>query len=161
MEALEDRTLFSVNTGLIFKGLDANVESGTVEPPDPIAAAGPTAIVEEVNSHIVFYNKAGQLLNMDHPPQGLPSGEPHTVHPDQLAEPKPHDGAEPRRQRQRAVETCQSLGDAAEGDQTDAMAAPVFAVARRRGQRRLDLRERCCLVLKVRRCRHQFQVRNP
>ena len=59
-----------VSTGINFKGLDANVESGTVEPPDPIAAAGPTAIVEEVNSHIAFYSKStGQLL-VD-PPQGL------------------------------------------------------------------------------------------
>src|SRR5207249_549718 len=69
LEALEDRTLFNVNTGLTFQGLDANVESGTVEPPDPIAAAGPTAIVELVNSHIAFYSKStGQLLA---PPQGL------------------------------------------------------------------------------------------
>jgi hypothetical protein len=64
LEALEDRTLFSVHVLSSFKGLDTNNAGGFVEPPDPIAAAGPTAIVEEVNSNIAFYAKAtGHLLS--------------------------------------------------------------------------------------------------
>src|SRR5207245_309024 len=47
-----------VKLGPNFAGLDTNDAGGIVEPPDPIAAAGPTAVVEVVNSNIAFYNKA-------------------------------------------------------------------------------------------------------
>jgi hypothetical protein len=40
-----------------FKGLDTNDAGGAVEPPDPIAAAGPTTIGEVVNSNVEFYSK--------------------------------------------------------------------------------------------------------
>src|SRR5439155_24043186 len=63
VEALEDRTLLSVNLQKNFLGLNTNDAGGFVEPPDPIAAAGPTAIVEFVNSNIAFYNKSGRLLS--------------------------------------------------------------------------------------------------
>src|SRR5438128_2561984 len=70
LEALEDRTLFSVNLlspSAIFKGLDTNVAGGFVEPPDPIAAAGPMTVIEEVNSNIAIYNKVNgrQIASTD------------------------------------------------------------------------------------------------
>ncbi|HEV2946390.1 MAG TPA: Ig-like domain-containing protein, partial [Gemmataceae bacterium] len=67
LETLEDRTLFSVNVLSRLKGLDTNAAGGIVEPPDPIAAAGPTAVVEEVNSNIAYYDKAtgNQLFTQD------------------------------------------------------------------------------------------------
>src|SRR5260370_7065519 len=58
VETLEDRTLFSINVLSNFKGLDTTDAGGVVEPPDPIAAAGPTAVVEILNSNIPFYYKA-------------------------------------------------------------------------------------------------------
>ena len=66
LETLEDRTLFSVNLLSNFKSLDTNDAGGIVEPPDPIAAAGPTPVVEVVNSNIAFYNKTTGALG-DHP----------------------------------------------------------------------------------------------
>src|SRR5262249_36502078 len=42
----------TVSTGLGFAGLNTNDAGGIIEPPDTIAAAGPTAIVELVNSNI-------------------------------------------------------------------------------------------------------------
>jgi hypothetical protein len=57
VETLEDRTLLSINVHSNFKGLDTNDAGGIVEPPDPIAAAGPTAVIEIVNSNIAFYDK--------------------------------------------------------------------------------------------------------
>src|SRR5437588_1789420 len=64
LEALEDRTLFSVNVLSSFKGLNTNDAGGFVEPPDPIAAAGPSVIIEEVNSNIAIYSKAdGHLIS--------------------------------------------------------------------------------------------------
>ena len=41
-----------------FAGLNTNDAGGIIEPPDTIAAAGPTAVVEIVNSNIAYYNKA-------------------------------------------------------------------------------------------------------
>jgi autotransporter-associated beta strand protein len=58
VEALEDRALLSVNLQLGFVGLNTNDAGGIIEPPDTIAAAGPTAVVELVNSNIAFYKKA-------------------------------------------------------------------------------------------------------
>src|SRR5207245_1709488 len=55
-----------VKLGLNFAGLDTNNAGGIVEPPDPIAAAGPTAIVEIINSNIAFYDKAsGRSLSSE------------------------------------------------------------------------------------------------
>src|SRR6266481_2287665 len=66
VETLEDRTLLSINVHSNFKGLDTNDAGGIVEPPDPIAAAGPTAVVEIVNSNIAFYDKAtGKSLSSE------------------------------------------------------------------------------------------------
>jgi hypothetical protein len=58
VEFLENRTLLSVNLTLGFAGLNTNDAGGIIEPPDTIAAAGPTAIVELVNSNIAFYSKS-------------------------------------------------------------------------------------------------------
>jgi hypothetical protein len=52
LTALEDRYLLSVNVGTSFPGLDRKHDGlfpSLNEPPDTIAAAGPTAIVEAVN----------------------------------------------------------------------------------------------------------------
>ncbi len=57
LEALEDRTLLSVHVINSFKGLDTHDAGGFIEPPDPITAAGPTAVVEIVNSNIAYYDK--------------------------------------------------------------------------------------------------------
>jgi hypothetical protein len=40
-----------------FAGLNTNDAGGVIEPPDTIAAAGPSAVVEIVNSNIAYYNK--------------------------------------------------------------------------------------------------------
>jgi hypothetical protein len=48
----------TVHVGLNFKGLDTNDAGGIIEPPDPIAAAGPNYIGDIVNSNIAFYNKS-------------------------------------------------------------------------------------------------------
>ena len=67
LEVLEDRTLFSVNLLSSFAGLNTNDAGSNIEPPDPIAAAGPTAIVEMVNSNIAYYDKTtgSQLFTED------------------------------------------------------------------------------------------------
>src|SRR5437899_12740622 len=67
VETLEERTLFSINVLSNFKSFDTNDAGGIVEPPDPIAAAGPTAVVEEVNSNIAYYDKSSgkQLFSQD------------------------------------------------------------------------------------------------
>src|SRR6266446_2450358 len=55
-----------VSTHASFPGLNTNDAGGIVEPPDPIAAAGPTAIVEVVNSNIAFYDKTtGKSLSSE------------------------------------------------------------------------------------------------
>ena len=41
-----------VSTGVSFHGLNTNDAGGFIEPPDPIAAAGPSVIIEEVNSNL-------------------------------------------------------------------------------------------------------------
>jgi hypothetical protein len=55
--ALEERTLPSVSLISNFKGLDAHDAGSIIEPPDTIAAAGPTDVVEVVNSNIAVYTK--------------------------------------------------------------------------------------------------------
>src|SRR5437899_4195868 len=57
VETLEERTLFSINVHSNFKGLDTNDAGGVVVPADPIAADGPTAVVDIVNANIAFYDK--------------------------------------------------------------------------------------------------------
>ena len=56
-----------VSTGASFAGLNTNDAGSNIEPPDPIAAAGPTAIVEMVNSNIAYYDKTtgSQLFTED------------------------------------------------------------------------------------------------
>jgi autotransporter-associated beta strand protein len=58
VECLEDRRLLTVNLQLGLAGLNTNDAGGIIEPPDTIAAAGPTAVVELVNSNIAFYSKS-------------------------------------------------------------------------------------------------------
>src|SRR5947207_208597 len=53
---LEDRCLPAVSLGTQFLGLDSGQASGT--PPDTIVAAGPTHIVEAINSSLAFFNKS-------------------------------------------------------------------------------------------------------
>jgi autotransporter-associated beta strand protein len=63
VESLEDRTLLSVSLLSNFKGLDTFDAGSIIEPPDTIAAAGPSTVVEMVNSNIAFYDKtSGQSL---------------------------------------------------------------------------------------------------
>ena len=54
---LEDRLVPSVTVTSAFRGLDTNDAGGIVEPPDTIAAASPTHVVEIVNSNIAYYDK--------------------------------------------------------------------------------------------------------
>jgi autotransporter-associated beta strand protein len=58
VESLEDRRLLSVTLQLGFAGLNTNDAGGIIEPPDTIAAAGPSAVVELVNSNIAYYRKS-------------------------------------------------------------------------------------------------------
>jgi hypothetical protein len=63
LEVLEDRALPSVVLGLGIDGTNyQNAMSGSV-PPDTIAAAGPTHVMELVNSAIAIYTKAGTLVS--------------------------------------------------------------------------------------------------
>jgi hypothetical protein len=55
---LEDRVLLNVTPLSGFKGLDTNDAGAVIEPPDTIAAAGPSTVVEIVNSNIAYYSKA-------------------------------------------------------------------------------------------------------
>jgi hypothetical protein len=57
LESLEKRELLRVSVSLGFAGLNTNDAGGIIEPPDTIAAAGPTAVVELVNSNIAYYSK--------------------------------------------------------------------------------------------------------
>jgi fibronectin type 3 domain-containing protein len=61
VEQLEDRTLLTASISLNFPGMNINDTSGGT-PPDTIAAAGPTAVVEAVNTAVAFYDKTGNLL---------------------------------------------------------------------------------------------------
>jgi autotransporter-associated beta strand protein len=64
VEQLENRTLLSVSVLSSFKGLSTFDAGGIIEPPDTIAAAGPTTVVEVVNSNIAFFDKTtGQSLS--------------------------------------------------------------------------------------------------
>src|SRR5207244_8304157 len=58
--ALEDRCLLAVNVSSNFMGMnqDGIPLDHRVEPPDTIAAAGPSRIVEMVNTSIAFFDKA-------------------------------------------------------------------------------------------------------
>jgi Bacterial Ig domain len=58
VEPLEERSLLSVTLGTQFPALDF-AQTGVGTPPDTIAAAGPTSIVEMVNTNIAIYNKTG------------------------------------------------------------------------------------------------------
>lgn len=62
MEPLEERSLLSVTLGAHFSGLDF-AQTGVGTPPDTIAAAGPSQVVEMVNTNIAFYDKTGALLS--------------------------------------------------------------------------------------------------
>jgi hypothetical protein len=55
LETLEDRSLMSVSVGSSFAGLGFP-DSG-LTPPDTMAAAGPSHVVEVVNSRIAFFDK--------------------------------------------------------------------------------------------------------
>src|SRR5438105_5822341 len=60
LEALETRALPAVALNATqINGLDTNSgnNNGLIEPPDPIAAAGPNYVVEIVNSTLLFYNR--------------------------------------------------------------------------------------------------------
>ncbi len=58
VEALEDRSLPSINLGANFAGLDF-AGTGDGAPPDTIAAAGPGYVVEMVNTDLAIYTKSG------------------------------------------------------------------------------------------------------
>jgi hypothetical protein len=58
VEELETRTLLSVNVASTFAGMNYANTPGSV-PPDTIAAAGPSSIIETVNTSVAIYNKTG------------------------------------------------------------------------------------------------------
>jgi hypothetical protein len=62
VERLEARELLSIS-GFVWGGLHFDASQG-VTPPDTIAAAGPTYIVEAVNSNLAFINRATQAATV-------------------------------------------------------------------------------------------------
>ncbi len=64
VERLEDRNLLSVDVLKSFAGLAFDVNNGQ-SPPDSHLAAGPTHIVEVVNSDLAFFDKSGRKLFED------------------------------------------------------------------------------------------------
>jgi hypothetical protein len=56
LEALEDRTVPTVQLGTNFAGLAFPQSNGFV-PPDTTAAVGPSSVIEEVNTTVAIYNK--------------------------------------------------------------------------------------------------------
>jgi fibronectin type 3 domain-containing protein len=61
VEQLEERSLLTASISLGFAGMNINDTSGGT-PPDTVGAAGPTAVVECVNTALAYYDKAGNLL---------------------------------------------------------------------------------------------------
>src|SRR5215471_11324795 len=61
VESLEDRTLMSVALTGGFNGLAFDLNQGAT-PPDTIAAVGPTAVGEAVNTNLEFFNRSGGTL---------------------------------------------------------------------------------------------------
>jgi hypothetical protein len=57
LETLEDRKLPSVDVSLAAQGLAFSDTSCSCEPPDPGVAAGPTTVVDAVNTAIAYYDK--------------------------------------------------------------------------------------------------------
>lgn len=66
LEFLEDRRLLSVTVGNNFTGMGFPNTAGYV-PPDTIAAAGPTAVVEAVNTELAIYDKTGKPIGSPQP----------------------------------------------------------------------------------------------
>jgi subtilisin-like proprotein convertase family protein len=62
LECLEDRTLLSVNVITTAPGVTFSNSSSGAEPPDPIVAAGPTQVVEMVNSDMRVTDQNGNIL---------------------------------------------------------------------------------------------------
>src|SRR5437660_10997950 len=60
-ERLEDRTLPSVTLGVNYAGINSNSSSCGCEPPDTIAAAGPSTVIELVNLALQINTKSGAL----------------------------------------------------------------------------------------------------
>jgi hypothetical protein len=63
MDRLEDRTVPSVTLGVNYAGINSNNSSCGCEPPDTIAAAGPTNVIELVNLAMQINTKAGALVS--------------------------------------------------------------------------------------------------
>src|SRR5262249_3263700 len=61
VEQLEERSLLTASISLGFAAMNINDTSGGT-PPDTVAAAGPTAVGECVNTALAYYDKAGNLL---------------------------------------------------------------------------------------------------
>ena len=61
VEQLEDRTCPTVSISTGFNGINMS-QGGSNVPPDTIAAAGPTAVVEMVNNALAFYDRSGNPL---------------------------------------------------------------------------------------------------
>jgi hypothetical protein len=65
LEILEPRCLLTVNLGPEFTGMNF-AQTGVGTPPDTIAAAGPSEVVELVNTNIAIYTKTGtQVFTQD------------------------------------------------------------------------------------------------
>ena len=61
IESLEDRNLMAVALSGGFSGLAFDLNQGAT-PPDTIAAVGPTAVGEAVNTNLEFFSKSGGTL---------------------------------------------------------------------------------------------------
>src|SRR5215831_11908223 len=62
LERLENRALLSIS-GFVWGGLHFDASQGQT-PPDTIAAAGPTHIIEAVNGNLAFINRATQVATV-------------------------------------------------------------------------------------------------
>src|SRR5215831_21130752 len=62
LERLENRELLSIS-GFVWGGLHFDASQGQT-PPDTIAAAGPTYLIEAVNGNLAFINRATQAATV-------------------------------------------------------------------------------------------------
>jgi hypothetical protein len=63
VERMEDRTVMSVVVGVGVDGMNTSNNSCNCQPPDTIAAAGPSHVVEMVNTAIEVFDKSGHVTS--------------------------------------------------------------------------------------------------
>jgi uncharacterized repeat protein (TIGR01451 family) len=79
LERLEDRTLPSVGVSVSVAGIDGNLSSCNCRPPDTNAAAGPSNVVELVNTAMQITDKTGRFLSGTSSLRSFFSGHGFTV----------------------------------------------------------------------------------